>query len=236
MTFALTIFTIPLLLSGASFTTSQVANAIATGIAAVLTTPFTAAVTALIYFELRVRKEGFDLALLAQRMGVAPPPGGFAPTPWAGAPAQPWGQPPQPNQPWGAPPPAGAWDPMPGAWSPPPPESWAPPPQHPPAPGWAPPPQSGVDPAAAGPGAHRRLAQPGAVDPTADRAVGSDPARALAPVDRAVGEPDAAADLDRRHRAGSRNPHRPRRSRRPRHGHRSQPIRTRRATHRAATT
>jgi hypothetical protein len=32
-------------------------------------TPFVAAVTTLVYFDLRVRKEGFDLALLAERMG-----------------------------------------------------------------------------------------------------------------------------------------------------------------------
>lgn len=36
-----------------------------------VTTPFIAAVTTLVYFDLRVRKEGFDLALLAERMGGA---------------------------------------------------------------------------------------------------------------------------------------------------------------------
>jgi hypothetical protein len=36
-----------------------------------ITTPFIAAVTTLVYFDLRVRKEGFDLALLAERMGGA---------------------------------------------------------------------------------------------------------------------------------------------------------------------
>ena len=35
----------------------------------VLTTPFLAAVITLVYFDLRVRKEGFDLAVLAERMG-----------------------------------------------------------------------------------------------------------------------------------------------------------------------
>ena len=35
----------------------------------VLTTPFLAAVATLVYFDLRVRKEGFDLAILAERMG-----------------------------------------------------------------------------------------------------------------------------------------------------------------------
>nr|MBA2349306.1 glycerophosphoryl diester phosphodiesterase membrane domain-containing protein [Solirubrobacterales bacterium] len=38
-------------------------------VATVVTTPFLAAVTVLIYFDLRIRKEGFDPALLAERMG-----------------------------------------------------------------------------------------------------------------------------------------------------------------------
>jgi len=45
---------------------------ILTAIATVLTTPFLAAVTVVIYYDLRVRKEGFDLALLAERVGAAP--------------------------------------------------------------------------------------------------------------------------------------------------------------------
>ena len=36
--------------------------------------PLTAALTTYIYFDLRVRKEGFDIALLAQRIGDAPAP------------------------------------------------------------------------------------------------------------------------------------------------------------------
>jgi hypothetical protein len=39
---------------------------------ALVTTPLLAAVTVLVYFDLRVRKEGFDLALLAERMGGVP--------------------------------------------------------------------------------------------------------------------------------------------------------------------
>ena len=35
-----------------------------------MTTPFIAAVTIVLYVDLRVRKEGFDLALLAARFGV----------------------------------------------------------------------------------------------------------------------------------------------------------------------
>jgi hypothetical protein len=38
-------------------------------VVSLVTTPFIAAVTTLVYFDLRVRKEGFDLALLAERMG-----------------------------------------------------------------------------------------------------------------------------------------------------------------------
>ncbi|MGZ6978029.1 MAG: hypothetical protein ACXVJW_07975, partial [Acidimicrobiia bacterium] len=123
--FALGILTVPLLLSGASYTTTQTVGAIARGAASVVTTPFSAAVTALIYFELRVRKEGFDLALMAQRIGVEPPPGGFAPAPfvtqapgyWGTPPMQPWGPPNAPSAPWGPPPPAAPWGaaPPPGA-------------------------------------------------------------------------------------------------------------------------
>lgn len=42
-------------------------------VAGVLARPFQAAVTALLYFDLRVRKEGFDLQLLAQRLGLPEP-------------------------------------------------------------------------------------------------------------------------------------------------------------------
>jgi len=44
-------------------------------VAGVLATPFQAAVAALIYFDLRVRKEGLDIELLAENVGVAPPDG-----------------------------------------------------------------------------------------------------------------------------------------------------------------
>jgi hypothetical protein len=59
-----------------------------------VTTPFIAALTTLVYFDLRVRKEGFDVARLAERMGEEPsaPPapsfGGWAP-PVAPEPRQP---------------------------------------------------------------------------------------------------------------------------------------------------
>ena len=55
------------------------ANLLATVVAGVVTTPFIAAMTIVLYIDLRVRKEGFDLALLAERFGE---PGEFtAPLP-----------------------------------------------------------------------------------------------------------------------------------------------------------
>jgi hypothetical protein len=79
-------------------------------IVSLLTTPFLAALTTLVYFDLRVRKEGFDLALLAERMGGAPA-AGPVPAPASAAPAP-------------APAPS-----APGSWAPP----VAPVPQRPPS-------------------------------------------------------------------------------------------------------
>jgi hypothetical protein len=42
--------------------------AIATSLAAILTTPFTTLITVLLYFDLRIRKEAFDLEVMAQEM------------------------------------------------------------------------------------------------------------------------------------------------------------------------
>ena len=42
---------------------------------ALITTPFSAAYHTVLYFDLRVRKEAFDLQLLAQSLGVEPPEG-----------------------------------------------------------------------------------------------------------------------------------------------------------------
>ena len=78
-----------------------------------LTTPFVAALTMVIYFDLRVRKEGFDLFLLASRVGVDAPSGGFPTQPGASTPLPGW--PPPGAAPWG-PPPAGPGNPPPG-WS-----------------------------------------------------------------------------------------------------------------------
>ena len=90
---------------------------------ALVSTPFSAAYHTVLYFDLRVRKEAFDLRLLASRLGVEPPPG------WEPAP---------PREPApGAQPPF--WPPPPG-WKPPAPEppAGARPPFWPPPPGWKP--------------------------------------------------------------------------------------------------
>jgi hypothetical protein len=83
----------------------DLANGVFGAVASVVTIPFVAAVVAVIYFDLRVRKEGFDLQLMAQRIGA--PAGSVSPT------LMPWTQP--------AP---GAG----GGWAPPPRPPWSPPP------------------------------------------------------------------------------------------------------------
>jgi hypothetical protein len=82
----------------------DLANGVFGAVASVVTIPFVAAVVAVIYFDLRVRKEGFDLQLMAQRIGS--PAGSVSPT------LMPWTQPvpgagggwvPPPRPPWSAP-------------------------------------------------------------------------------------------------------------------------------------
>jgi len=58
---------------------SVLANFLASVFAGILTTPFVAAVTIVLYIDLRVRKEGFDLALLAARLGDPAEPGADPP-------------------------------------------------------------------------------------------------------------------------------------------------------------
>jgi hypothetical protein len=59
-----------------SATGNDVARALADAVgqtaSSALTTPLSAAVLTVLYFDLRVRKEGFDLELLARRLGVEP--------------------------------------------------------------------------------------------------------------------------------------------------------------------
>lgn len=154
---------------GESFAMRLTLDALGQTIAAVITTPFIAAFIIVLYFDLRVRKEGFDLQLLAERVGM--PPGSVgalrpmtdylpAPRPSAGGSQPPFWPPPpgwQPDpSPPGAssPPPSGQPGPAPlwsgGAAPIPPPagerdtgggrQRSAQPPFWPPPPGWKPPP------------------------------------------------------------------------------------------------
>ena len=59
--------------AGESAVVRFLASAIGGTLGQLLVTPFTAAFVTVLYFDLRVRKEGFDLQLLAERIGVAPP-------------------------------------------------------------------------------------------------------------------------------------------------------------------
>ena len=105
---------------------SATINGLVTALASVITTPFLAAVAVVLYFDLRVRKEGFDLQLLARHIGVPSPEGlpegVLPPPPQAYYPPQ------------GYPPPA-----QPGTYPPPGPYYAPPPYGAPPQPGWPPP-------------------------------------------------------------------------------------------------
>jgi hypothetical protein len=130
------VFAIPLAVvnaTGGAGSLAGIALGTVLGVASsVITTPFMAAVLVLIYFDLRVRKEAFDLQLLAQGVGVPEAafaaPGGWtaAGGSWAAgaggwpAPGGSWPSPtrsaPPGEQWWG---PAGNW-PTPGGSAPPP--------------------------------------------------------------------------------------------------------------------
>jgi hypothetical protein len=74
-------FTIGIVVGEGNDALVLVLSAIAGIVGLAVTTPFQAALATVIYFDLRVRKEGFDLELLAQEIGGAVQPGP------AGAPA-----------------------------------------------------------------------------------------------------------------------------------------------------
>ena len=107
-------------------------NTFATTLGSMISTPAAAAFATVLYIDLRVRKEGFDLLLLARRLGVD---------------RDPWEEPPsflpEPVHPTGTQPPF--WPPPPG-WTPGPAPPEAPetepetgqPPYWPPPPGWKP--------------------------------------------------------------------------------------------------
>jgi len=120
---------LPALAAGGNEVVLAFATVVAGTIGSVVTTPFSAAVIALLYFDQRVRKEGFDLELLAAGIGERAPAG---PSEYlqpkvsdeqrAQAPF--WPPPPGWKPPAAEPePPAPA---PPGAWQPPTPPRWPP--------------------------------------------------------------------------------------------------------------
>lgn len=58
--------------SGANDVVSALVNAIVQIVSLSLVTPFTASVSTVLYFDLRVRKEGYDIELMASHVGVEP--------------------------------------------------------------------------------------------------------------------------------------------------------------------
>ena len=135
---------VPSILADGNTAALAFGSAVGGTVGAVITTPYSAAVVALLYFDLRVRKEGLDLQLLAEGAGVrrdpdAPLPGPIEADQWTPeerAQAPYWPPPPgwRPASPPGTaePQPADApWPPpepsAPGGWLPPrpggPPES-----------------------------------------------------------------------------------------------------------------
>jgi len=163
--FVQSVFTAPVFAAQvveANIVVQFILTAIANVAGTALTLPFTAALTMVIYFDLRVRKEGFDLFLLAQRVGVEAPEGGF-PRPPGPRPPQPWNAPAFGSAPHGGwygppgqqPPPPGGWGPPPAGWQqPPPPGSYPAPPggwsQPAPAPTYPEPPPPVTEPASSG--------------------------------------------------------------------------------------
>lgn len=103
-------------------------NVASTIVGTLISTPLISAIVAVVYFDLRVRREGFDLELLAQQIGehgpavgpspavkgFAPPPGPYAPGPYGSGPYAP--EPPPGGPAWGAPP----SNPQPSPYHPPP--------------------------------------------------------------------------------------------------------------------
>jgi len=73
--------------SGSGGFVEALVGAVAGSVAAIVTTPFQAALIAILFFDLKVRKEGFDVTLLAEGMGMPPPPGAPENRPGIGSPA-----------------------------------------------------------------------------------------------------------------------------------------------------
>ena len=122
---------------------NAIATVVGTTLSGVIIYPYYAAVLTILYFDQRVRKEGFDLQLLAEGLGVERDPNAPLPAPFEAGPMY------TPEQRAAAP----YWPPPPGWTPPPPPEpepewssagGWSAPAPEPPAPAPAPDESEGV--------------------------------------------------------------------------------------------
>jgi hypothetical protein len=112
--------------------TGFVLNTVATTVGSMIGTPAAAAFVTVLYIDLRVRKEGFDLLLLARGLGVDREPGSELPS-FLPEPASSGSRPP-----FWPPPPGWQPGPEPLAPEPPPAAGTGQPPFWPPPPGWKP--------------------------------------------------------------------------------------------------
>jgi hypothetical protein len=144
--------TAPLVGSSTGEATAAVLTTIANTLSALITLPLSAAVLTVIYFDLRVRKEGFDLQLLAR--GVGQDPSAYAISPQSVGESSGLGggyEPPGQGGGFAPPAPGGAFaPPTPGGFAPPqapgsPSEPAADTPTRPAAPPSAPPPGGGLE-------------------------------------------------------------------------------------------
>jgi hypothetical protein len=87
MALGLGLLALPLLITGGGNDfVVELANGVFRAVANVLTIPFVSVLVTVIYFDLRVRKEGFDLQLMALRMGAPAadvPAAPMAQSPWS---------------------------------------------------------------------------------------------------------------------------------------------------------
>ena len=72
---------LPSVLAGGNTVAGAFADVVGGTLGAAITTPYTAAVVTLLYFDLRVRKEGLDLQLIAEGAGVERDPNAPLPAP-----------------------------------------------------------------------------------------------------------------------------------------------------------
>jgi uncharacterized membrane protein YgcG len=127
------IMVVPSVVADGNTLVGAVSSVIGGTVAAVLTTPYSAAVIALVYFDLRVRKEGLDLQLIAEGADVERDPDAPLPAPFAGSGRVERG--PRGERYWSPTPAAAA----PPAWPPPEQPSWQSAPEQATPGGWLPP-------------------------------------------------------------------------------------------------